>query len=50
MTETTAQTMQTVEETPALPEERGGWRIAGLLTERLGIKVTMADIDELVDQ
>ncbi|MDX3025400.1 3'-5' exonuclease [Streptomyces acidiscabies] len=53
MTETTMQTTATettAEETPAPPEELGGWRIAGLLSERLGVEVTMADIDELVTQ
>ena len=52
MTETTTQTTTTettVEETPAPPpEELGGWRIAELLTEHVGVEVTMADIDELV--
>jgi DNA polymerase III epsilon subunit-like protein len=51
MTEvTTPATETTAEETPALPEDLGGWRIAGLLSERLGVEVTMADIDELVVQ
>ncbi|WP_405467170.1 hypothetical protein [Streptomyces canus] len=51
MTEVTTQvTETTAERTPALPEELRGWRIAGLLSERLGVEVTMADIDELVVQ
>jgi hypothetical protein len=51
MTEVTTQATETTgEQTPALPEELGGWRIAGLLSERLDVEVTMADIDELVDQ
>ncbi|MCX4853744.1 hypothetical protein [Streptomyces canus] len=51
MTEVTTQaTETTAEQTPALPEQLGGWRIAGLLSERLGVEVTMADIDELVAQ
>ncbi|GHE51488.1 3'-5' exonuclease [Streptomyces capitiformicae] len=49
MTDTTAET--NAEETPApQPAELGGWRIAGLLSERAGVEVTMADIDELVAQ
>lgn len=52
MTETTTQTTTTettAEETPAPPpEELGGWRIAELLTEHVGVEVTMANIDELV--
>jgi hypothetical protein len=51
MTETTTKTTEpAAEEASALPEELGGWQIAGLLSERLGIEVTMADIGELVDQ
>ncbi|MFG2463745.1 3'-5' exonuclease [Streptomyces sp. NPDC048523] len=50
MTETTTKTAEAAAEASALPEELGAWRIAGLLSQRLGIEVTMADIGELVDQ
>ncbi|UFR07162.1 3'-5' exonuclease [Streptomyces sp. Go40/10] len=46
MTDTLAESAH--QETPELPEELGGWRIAGLLAERTGVEVTMADIEELV--
>jgi DNA polymerase III epsilon subunit-like protein len=46
MTDTLTESAQ--QETPAPPEELGGWRIAGLLAERIGTEVTMADIEELV--
>lgn len=42
-------TETTAEEVPAPPpEELRGWWIAELLTEQVGVEVTMADIDELV--
>ncbi len=50
MTDTITETAETASQETPLPEELGGWRIAGLLTEHLGIEVTMADIDELVAQ